>query len=113
MLKGIMNQESTMRAHMSRTDIFHLLKDSSYRELLYSHVRGQVMVNMKGWLFLPQLGKPRRLSEEQSYPRLVELMHELDKERGNLLTDKQVNALQAVIQGLIDARARIMYYEDQ
>jgi hypothetical protein len=71
------------------------------------------MMNMKDWLVLPQRGKPKGLSEDQSYPKLLELMRDLDKERGDLLTDKQVNALQAVIQSLIDARARITYYEDQ
>ena len=71
------------------------------------------MINMKGWLVLPQRGKPKGLSEDQSVPKLLELMHELDKEKGNSLTRKQVKALQAVIQGLIDARARITYYEDE
>ena len=71
------------------------------------------MVNMKDWLVLPRLGKQKGLSEEQSYPKLLELMQELDKERGRSLTDKQVNALQAVIQSLIDAGARIAYYEDE
>ncbi len=70
-------------------------------------------MNLKGWLVLPQRGKPKGLSAEQSYPKLLELMRELDNERGHLLTDKQVNALQAVVQSLIDAGARITYYEDQ
>lgn len=70
-------------------------------------------MNTKGWLVVPQRGKPKELSEEQSYPKLLELMRDLDKERGHLLTDKQVNALQAVIQSLIDARACITYYEDE
>ena len=70
-------------------------------------------MNVKDWLVLPQRGKPQELSEDQSYPKLLEFMHELDKERGHSLTDKQVNALQAVVQSLIDARARITYYEDE
>ena len=70
-------------------------------------------MNMKNWLVLPQRGKPKGLSEDQSYPKLLELIRELDKEREHSLTGKQVNALQAVIQGLIDARARITYYEDE
>lgn len=70
------------------------------------------MVNMKDWLVMPQRGKPQELSEDQSYPRLLEMIRELDKERGHLLTDKQVNTLQSVIQSLIDARARITYYEE-
>jgi len=70
-------------------------------------------VNMKGWLVLPRRGKPKELSQEQSYPKLLELMRELDKERGHLLTEKQVSALQAVILSLIDAGARVTYYEDQ
>jgi hypothetical protein len=89
------------------------LKVSSYRELLYSHDRGQVTMNMKDWLVLPQRGKPKKLSEEQSYPKLLELMRDLDKERGQLLTNKQVNALQAVIQSLIDAGACVTYHEDE
>jgi len=71
------------------------------------------MMNVKDWLVLPQRGKVKGLSEDQSYPKLLELMRDLDKERGCSLTDKQVNALQAVVQSLIDARARITYYEDQ
>jgi len=71
------------------------------------------MMDMKDWLTLPQRGKPKGLSEDQSYPKLLELMRDLDKERGRDLTDKQVNALQAVIKSLIDARARITYYEEQ
>lgn len=67
---------------------------------------------MKDWLVMPQRGKPQELSEDQSYPRLLEMIRELDKERGHLLTDKQVNTLQSVIQSLIDARARITYYEE-
>lgn len=70
-------------------------------------------MNMKGWLVLPRRGKPKELSQEQSYPKLLELMRELDKERGHLLTEKQVSALQAVILSLIDAGARVTYYEDQ
>jgi hypothetical protein len=71
------------------------------------------MMNTKDWLVLPQRGKPKELSEDQSYPKLLMLMRELDKERGHDLTDKQVNALQAVIKSLIDARACIIYYEDE
>lgn len=70
-------------------------------------------MNMKDWLVLPHRGKPKGLSEGQSYPKLLELMQELDKERGHSLTDKQVNALQAVIESLIDAGARITYFEDE
>jgi len=70
------------------------------------------MMNMKDWLVLPQRGKLKELSGEQSYPKLLELIRDLDKERGHLLTDKQVNALQAVVQSLIDAGACITYYED-
>jgi hypothetical protein len=70
-------------------------------------------MNMKDWIVVPQRGRPRELSEDQSYPKLLELIRDLDKERGQLLTDKQVNALQAVVQSLIDARARITYYADQ
>lgn len=70
-------------------------------------------MNMKDWLVLPQRGKPKKLSEEQSYPKLLELMRDLDKERGQLLTNKQVNALQAVIQSLIDAGACVTYHEDE
>ncbi len=70
------------------------------------------MFNTKGWLVLPQRGKTKGLSADQSYPKLLELMRDLDRERGQSLTDKQVNALQAVIQSLIDARAQITYYED-
>jgi hypothetical protein len=88
------------------------LKVSSYRELLYSHGKRQVIMNMKDWLILPQRGKPKKLSEEQSYPKLLELMRDLDKERGHLLTNKQVNALQAVIQSLIDAGACVTYHEE-
>jgi hypothetical protein len=70
-------------------------------------------MDMKNWLVLPQRGKKHELSEEQSYPVLLELMRDLDKERGHLLTNKQANALQAFIQSLIDSRARITYYENQ
>lgn len=70
-------------------------------------------MNINGWLVLQQRGKPKGLSKEQSYPKLLELMRDLDKERGHSLTGKQVNALQAVIQSLIDAGACITYYEDQ
>ncbi len=71
------------------------------------------MFDMKNWLVLPHRGKAKGLSADQSYPKLLELMRELDKERDVSLTGKQVNALQAVIQGLIDAQARISYYEDE
>jgi hypothetical protein len=71
------------------------------------------MINLKGWLVLPQRGKPKGLSEDQSIPKLRELMRELDNEKGTYLNDKQVRALKTVIQGLIDARARITYYEDE
>jgi hypothetical protein len=57
--------------------------------------------------------RARGLSEDKSHPKLLQLKRDLDKERGRLLTDKQVNALQAVIQGLVDAGARITYYEDE
>ena len=70
-------------------------------------------MDFKNWIILPQRGKKRELSEEQSYPVLLELMRELDKERDHLLTNKQVNALQAFIQSLIDSKARITCYEDQ
>jgi hypothetical protein len=53
------------------------------------------------------------LSEEQSYPKLLLLIQDLEKERGHLLTDKQVNALQAFAQAMIDSRARITCYEDE
>lgn len=69
-------------------------------------------MDMKNWLVVPQRGRRRELSEEQSYPVLLELMRELDKERGHLLTNKQVNALQAFVQSLIDSKARITYYEE-
>jgi hypothetical protein len=73
-----------------------------------------VMLNMKDWIVLPHRGsKVRGLSADQSIPKLLELMRELDKERDVSLTGKQVNALQAVIQSLIDARACITYYEDE
>ena len=101
------------RCDVSVLDMMRTLKVSSYGELLYSRGKGQVMMNMKDWLVLPKRGKPKRLSEEQSYPKLLELMRDLDNERGHLLTNKQVNALQAVIQSLIDARACITYHEDE
>jgi len=68
-------------------------KDFSYRELLHLCCRGQAVMNTKDWLVVPQRGKRRELSEEQSYPVLLELIPDLDKERGHLLTNKQVNAL--------------------
>lgn len=71
------------------------------------------MVNLRDWLVIPQQGKPRGLSEEESYPKLLELMRELDGERGHILTDKQVDALKNVIAGLIDAGACLTYYEDE
>lgn len=71
------------------------------------------MMNMKDWLVLPQQGKPKRLSEEQSYPKLLELIRDLDRERGHLLTDKQVNALQAVVKSLINAGACVTYNDDE
>jgi len=70
-------------------------------------------MDMKNWIIVPQQGKPQKLSEDQSYPKLLELIHDLDKERGHLLTDKQVNTLQAFIQSLTDSRARITYYENK
>ena len=70
-------------------------------------------MNMKGWIVVPQRGRPRALSADQSYPKLLELIRDLDRERGHLLNDKQVNALQAVVQSLIDARAHVTYYEEQ
>ena len=71
------------------------------------------MMNNKDWIVLPQRGKAKGLSAEQSYPKLLELIRDLDKERGHSLTDKQVNALVAVIQSLIDAGACVRYYEDE
>ena len=71
------------------------------------------MLNMKDWIVLPHRGRVKGLSVDQSYPKLLELMRELEKDRDVSLTGKQVNALQAVIQSLIDARARITYYEDE
>lgn len=70
-------------------------------------------MNTKDWIIMPQRGRPRKLSQEQSYPKLLKLMRDLDKERGHLLTDKQVNALQIFVQALIDARACITCYEDE
>jgi hypothetical protein len=67
-------------------------------------------MDMKDWIVVPQRGKPWALSADQSYPKLLELIRDLDRERGRSLTDKQVNALQAVVQSLIDARACITYY---
>ena len=67
-------------------------------------------MNLKDGIATPQRGKPQELSEDQSYPKLLELMRDLEKERGHLLNDKQVNALEAFVQSLIDARARIKYY---
>ena len=70
-------------------------------------------MNTKDWIAIPQRGKLRELSEDQSYPKLLELKRDLERERGHLLNDKQVNALQAFVQSLIDARARIKYYEGE
>lgn len=64
------------------------------------------------WIVVPQRGKPQVLSEDQSLPKLLEVMEDIDKGRGWLLTDKQANALQAVVQSLIDVRARVTYYEE-
>lgn len=69
------------------------------------------MMDLKDWLFVPQRRQPRALNEDQSYPKLLELIRDLDKERGHLLTDKQVDALRAVLISLIDAGARVSYYE--
>ena len=70
-------------------------------------------MDMKDWIIMPQQGRPRKLSGDQSYPKLLEMIHDLDKERGHLLTDKQVNALQAFVQSLIDSKASITYYENK
>ncbi len=70
-------------------------------------------MDRKDWIVIPQRGKPRALSADQSYPKLLKLMRDLDKERGHLLTDKQVNALQAFVQALIDARACITCFENE
>ena len=86
-------------------------KDFSYRELLKYTIKEKAVMNTNDWIIIPQRGKLHELSEDQSYPKLLELMRDLDKERGHMLTDKQVNALQAFLQSLIDARARIKYYE--
>ena len=69
------------------------------------------MIDMKDWIVVPQRGKPRELSADESYPKLLELMQDIEKERGHSLTDKQVNALEAFVQSLVDARARIRYYD--
>ncbi len=66
-----------------------------------------------GWIVMPKRGKPQELTPTQSYPKLVELMQDVDTERGHLLTDKQANALQAVIKSLIDAGACVTYYDDE
>ncbi len=68
-------------------------------------------MDMKDFIAIPQRGRMRELSEDESYPKLLEMMRDLERERGHLLNDKQVNALQAFIQSLIDAKARIKYYE--
>jgi hypothetical protein len=69
------------------------------------------MIDMKDWLVMPQRGRPQQLDEDQSYPKLLELIEDLEKERGHLLTDKQVDALRAVLLSLIDVGARVSYYE--
>lgn len=71
------------------------------------------MMNMKDWIVLPQRARTKGLSAEQSYPRLLELIRDLDKERGHSLTDKQVNALVAVIESLINVGACVTYYDEQ
>jgi hypothetical protein len=69
------------------------------------------MVDMNDWIVIPQRGIPRELSADEAYPRLFGLLQDLEKERGRQLTDKQVNALQAFVRSLIDARASIRYYD--
>jgi hypothetical protein len=70
-------------------------------------------MDIKGWIVLPKHGKPQELSQAQSYPKLVELIQDVDAERGHMLTDKQANALQAVIRSLIDVGACVTYYDDE
>ena len=62
---------------------------------------------------LPQKVNAKELTEEESYAKLLVLKRELDKERGRSLTDQQASVLQAIIESLIDARARIKCYEDE
>lgn len=70
-------------------------------------------MNRQNWIVLPHRNDVKRLTADESYAKLLGLKHELDKERGHTLNDKQVNALQAVIEGLIEARACVSYYEDE
>lgn len=69
------------------------------------------MIDMKDWIALPERGKPRVLSADEAYPRLFGLLQDLERERRHQLTDKQVNALQAFVRSLIDAKASIRYYD--
>lgn len=70
-------------------------------------------MNVEDWIVLLQPDKPMGLSEEKSYPKLIEMMREFEEERGHSLTDKQVDALQSIILSLIEAGACLTYYQDE
>jgi len=70
-------------------------------------------MDRKDWIILPQETTLKELNEEESYAKLLVLMHEFEEERGHSLTDKQADALKRVVASLIEARARVRSYQDE
>lgn len=70
-------------------------------------------MNLDDWISLLQPGTSKGLLEEESYPKFIEMIRELDEERGRSLTDKQVTTLRTVILRLIQAGASVKYCEDE
>ncbi len=71
----------------------------------------------KDWLVLPEESDLRELGEEESYAKLLVLMHKapaiIEQGRGRRLTDKQTRAIERFIAGLIESKARIRYYKNE
>jgi len=80
-------------------------------------VVGEIMMDRKDWLALPEASDLKELSEEESYARLLVLMREapaiIEQGRGCRLTDKQTRAIERFVAGLIESKARIRYRQDE
>jgi len=75
------------------------------------------MMDRKDWLALPEEHDLKELGEEESYAKLLVLMHEapsiIEQGRGRRLTDRQTKAIEKLIAGLIESKARIKYYPNE
>lgn len=73
-------------------------------------------MDRKDWLVLPNRSEFEELGEEESYAKLLVLKQEapaiIEQRRGRKLTEGQKRAIQGLIEGLIESKARIRYYQD-